>query len=174
MPTPIGEGAGYRPAHVRNGLAPHTGGDTQDEARAALHGVRIPQALRVRSASRGAVHIARLTRGRSPATLAVIRSEADPHVTAGRSGSARPGAAGRDCAAGANAGTLGAVLEAPALVAGLDDVAVVGEAIEQRRRSCPLPGRSRARAFERTRTTTEWPFARASRTISRPVPFAPK
>jgi hypothetical protein len=32
------------------------------------------------------------------------------------------------------------------------------------------PGRSRARAFERTRTTTEWPFARASRTISRPVP----
>src|SRR5258707_13288189 len=77
MPTPIGEGAGYRPAHVRNGLAPHTGGDTQDEARAALHGVRIPQARRVRSASRGAVHIARLTPGRSPATLAVIRSEAE-------------------------------------------------------------------------------------------------
>src|SRR5439155_25354940 len=75
-PTP-GVGAGYRPAHVRNGLAPHTGGDTQDEARAALHGVRIPQARRVRSASRGAVHIARLTRGRSPATLAVIRSEAE-------------------------------------------------------------------------------------------------
>src|SRR6266704_152808 len=53
------------------------GGDTQDEARAALHGVRIPQASRVRSASRGAVHIARLTRGRSPETLAVIRSEAE-------------------------------------------------------------------------------------------------
>ena len=68
---PAGEGAGYRPAHVRNGLAPYTGGDTQDEARAALHRVRIPQARRVRSASRGAVHIARLTRGRSPATLAV-------------------------------------------------------------------------------------------------------
>jgi hypothetical protein len=34
---------------------------------------------------------------------------------------------------------------------------------------------SRARAFERTRATTEWPFDRASRTISRPVPpVAPK
>src|SRR3954469_19475964 len=77
MPTPAGEGAGYRPAYVRNGLASHTGGDTQDEARAALHGVRIPQARCVRSASRGAVHIARLTPGRSPATLAVIRSEAE-------------------------------------------------------------------------------------------------
>ena len=32
------------------------------------------------------------------------------------------------------------------------------------------PGRSRARALERTRTTTEWPFAWASRTISRPLP----
>src|SRR6266581_3473214 len=74
---PTGEGAGYRPAHVRNALASHTGGDTQDEARAALHGVRIPQARCVRAASRGAVHIARLTRGRSPATLAVIRSEAE-------------------------------------------------------------------------------------------------
>ncbi len=63
----LAEGAGRRPAHARNALASHTGGDTQDEARAALHGVRIPQARRVRSASRGAVHIARLTRGRSPA-----------------------------------------------------------------------------------------------------------
>jgi len=36
------------------------------------------------------------------------------------------------------------------------------------------PGRS-ALAFERTRATTEWPFARASRTISSPVPsVAPK
>ncbi len=34
---PTGEGAGYRPAHARNALASHTGGDTQDEARAALH-----------------------------------------------------------------------------------------------------------------------------------------
>ena len=68
---PAGEGAGHRPAHVRNALASHTGGDTQDEARAALHGVRIPQARRVRSASRGAVRIARLTRGRSPTALAV-------------------------------------------------------------------------------------------------------
>ena len=64
----------------------------------------------------------------SPRPIATRRSpKRDPHVTAGRSGSARPGAAARDCAAGANAGTLGAVLEAPALVAGLDDVAVVGE-----------------------------------------------
>src|SRR6202035_5561826 len=74
---PTGEGAGHRPAPVRNALASHTGGDTQDEARAALHRVRIPQARRVRAASRGAVHIARLTRGRSPVTLAVIRSEAE-------------------------------------------------------------------------------------------------
>ena len=34
---PTGEGAGHRPAHVRNALASHTGRDTQDEARAALH-----------------------------------------------------------------------------------------------------------------------------------------
>ena len=40
----------------------------------------------------------------------------------------------------ANAGTPGAVLEAPALVARLDDVAVAGEAIKQRPRSCLLPG----------------------------------
>ncbi|SIT54922.1 hypothetical protein BQ8794_190056 [Mesorhizobium prunaredense] len=74
---PAGEGAGHRPAHIRNALASHTGGDTQDEARAALHRVRIPQARRVRSASRRANHIARLTPGRSTATLAVIRSEAE-------------------------------------------------------------------------------------------------
>jgi hypothetical protein len=42
-----------------------------------LHRVPIPQARRVRAASRGTVLIARLTRGRSPATLAVIRSEAE-------------------------------------------------------------------------------------------------
>ena len=52
---PAGEGSGRRPAHVRNALASHTGGDTQDEARAALHRVRIPQARRVRAASRGTV-----------------------------------------------------------------------------------------------------------------------
>ena len=61
--------AGRRPAHARNALASHTGGDTQDEARAALHGVRIPQARRIRSASRGPVRIARLMRGRSPTRL---------------------------------------------------------------------------------------------------------
>ena len=32
-----GEGAGHRPAHVRNALASHAGGVSQDEARAALH-----------------------------------------------------------------------------------------------------------------------------------------
>ena len=62
MPTPTGEGAGHRPAHIRN-AASHTGGDTQDEARAALHGVCIPQARRVRAASRGNVLIGRLMRG---------------------------------------------------------------------------------------------------------------
>ncbi len=38
-------GAGQRPAHVpeRSGFS-RRGGDTQDEARAALHGVRIAQA----------------------------------------------------------------------------------------------------------------------------------
>ena len=36
----------------------HTGRETQDEARAALHGVRILQARRVRAASRGTVRIA--------------------------------------------------------------------------------------------------------------------
>jgi DNA-binding transcriptional LysR family regulator len=48
-----GKGAGRRPAHVRYDLASHTGGDTQNETRAALHRVRIPQARRVRAASRG-------------------------------------------------------------------------------------------------------------------------
>jgi DNA-binding transcriptional LysR family regulator len=46
-------------------LASNTGRDAQDEARAALHRVRIPQARRVRAASRGTVRIAGLTRGRS-------------------------------------------------------------------------------------------------------------
>ena len=53
---------GDRPAHVRNALASHPGGDTQDEARAPLHGVHIPQARRLRAASRGAVCVARLMR----------------------------------------------------------------------------------------------------------------
>ena len=50
-----------------------------------------------------------------------------------------PSTYGRGCAAGASAdeqgavfGSSGAVLEAPALVAGLDDVAVVSETIEKR------------------------------------------
>jgi DNA-binding transcriptional LysR family regulator len=43
----------------------------QDQAGAALHGVRVPQARRVRAAARGTVLFQRLTRGRSPTTLAV-------------------------------------------------------------------------------------------------------
>ena len=53
-------------------------------------------------------------------------------------GSARLGEAGLGCAAGASADRRGAVvvrsgavLEAPTLVAGLDDVAVVGETVDQ-------------------------------------------
>src|SRR3984885_370388 len=65
---PAGEGPGRRPAHVRNGLASHTGGDTQDEARAALHRVPIPQARRVRAASRGTLFW-RLMSGWSPTRL---------------------------------------------------------------------------------------------------------
>ena len=68
-------------------------------------------------------------------------SKIDPRFVTGTDGSARPGGAGRGCAAGASVGRLGAVvssssavLEAPAFVAGLDDVAVMGEAIEQRGR----------------------------------------
>jgi len=39
----------------------------------------------------------------------------------------------------------------------------------------PRPGSPGVRAFERTKTTMEWPFARASRTIRRPLPpDAPK
>ena len=51
--------------------------------------------------------------------------------------SARPVGAGRGCGDGASAGRcviVGSALEAPAVVAGLDDVAVVGQAIEQRGR----------------------------------------
>src|SRR3546814_8066671 len=58
-------------------LASHAGRDAQDEARAALRGVPIPQARRIRAASRGTVCIGRLMRSRSPATLAVIRPDAE-------------------------------------------------------------------------------------------------
>jgi hypothetical protein len=44
--SPVGEGARYRPAPVWTGLGSHSGRDTQDEARAAPHGVRIPQTRR--------------------------------------------------------------------------------------------------------------------------------
>lgn len=70
---PAGEGAGYRPAHVRNALASHTGRGTQDEARAALHGIRIPQACRLRSGSRGIVRIGRLMPTKPSATVAMDR-----------------------------------------------------------------------------------------------------
>ena len=50
-----------------------------------------------------------------------------------RTTSARAVGAGRDCGDGASAGCrviVGPALEAPAIIAGLDDVAVVGQAIE--------------------------------------------
>ena len=53
-------------------------------------------------------------------------------------------------------------------------VAVVIMELDKPRARVAVVGRCRS-AFERTRATTEWPFARASRTISRPVPpVAPK
>ncbi len=65
------------------------------------------------------------------------RAKGTPCLVTNVGCSARPGGAGRVCAAGASAsyggavfGRSGAVLEAPALVAGLDDVAVMGEAVE--------------------------------------------
>src|SRR6202167_6640296 len=65
-------------------------------------------------------------------------SKIDPILETGAAGSARPGEAGLGCAAGASADRWragivrsGAVLEAPTLIAGLDDVAVVGETIEE-------------------------------------------
>lgn len=63
-----GEGAGHRPAPIRNALASHTGGGTQGEARAVLHGVHVPQAGCARLRSLGSVHVARLTPGRWCAT----------------------------------------------------------------------------------------------------------
>src|SRR5208282_4105208 len=65
------------------------------------------------------------------------RPKLTPLKETGVVGSARPGEAGRGCAAGPSAGWRGgsgAVLEAPAFVAGLGDVAVVSEAVEQRGR----------------------------------------
>ena len=73
-----GEGAGHRPAHARHALAPHAGRDAQDEARAALHRVRVPQARRVRAASRGTVLFPRLTSGRSPTMLRRNPSKGTP------------------------------------------------------------------------------------------------
>src|SRR3984885_13339914 len=65
-------------------------------------------------------------------------SKIDPILETGAAGSARPGEAGLGCAAGASGDRWravivrsGAVLEAPTLIAGLDDVAVVGETIEE-------------------------------------------
>ena len=65
-------------------------------------------------------------------------SKIDPILETRADGSARRGEAGLGCAAWASADRLGAVivrsgavLEAPTLIAGLDDVAVVGETIEE-------------------------------------------
>src|SRR3546814_818647 len=79
-----GEGTGHRPAPAWNALASHAGGDTQNEACAALHRVYIPQARRVRAASRGAVCVEQLTCGRSPAALAVQRNQASIDVVGAR------------------------------------------------------------------------------------------
>ena len=65
---PAGEGAGRRPAHVRNALASHTGETRKTKRVRLFHGVHIPQARRIRAASRRAVYIARLTPG-SPTRL---------------------------------------------------------------------------------------------------------
>ena len=66
-----------------------------------------------------------------------LESKAEPLVV-DTDASARVAAAGRGCGGDARAGSLpqssDAVLEAPALVAGLDDVAVVGQTVEQRGR----------------------------------------
>ena len=64
-----GEGAGHRSAHARIGLASYTGRNTQNHARSAFHGVHIPQACRLRSASGGGGCIAQLTLDCSPSTL---------------------------------------------------------------------------------------------------------
>ena len=60
----------------------------------------------------------------------------------GFGGSARTVGAGRGCGDGASAGwgvIVNSALEAPAGVAGLDDVAVVGQPIEQRGRHLGVP-----------------------------------
>ena len=65
----------------------------------------------------------------------VSASNSHPFWRQSPGGSGRPGGAGRGCGAGASAGwsaLVVAALEAPAVVAGLDDVAVMGETIEQR------------------------------------------
>ena len=48
--SPPGQGAGDRPAHVRDALAPHPGGSAEDEARAAVQRFPVPQACGARSA----------------------------------------------------------------------------------------------------------------------------
>jgi DNA-binding transcriptional LysR family regulator len=58
-----GEGAGDRPAHARNALAAHTGGDAQDQAGAALHRVRVPPTYCIHAASCGTVSRQRVTSG---------------------------------------------------------------------------------------------------------------
>jgi hypothetical protein len=74
LPTPTVEGAEHRSAHARNALLPYTWGNTQDEARTALHEVRIPQVSCLRLAPGGAVPIGRLTPERSPASCDPVGS----------------------------------------------------------------------------------------------------
>ena len=63
-------GARGGPAPVWNAMASHEGGDPQDEARQALHGVRFSKARGIRAATRGALPTAGLRRGGSQGTLA--------------------------------------------------------------------------------------------------------
>jgi len=59
--TAADESSGHRSEITCDDLASHAWGDTQDEARAAVHGIRISRLRHVRSAPRRAVDFARLT-----------------------------------------------------------------------------------------------------------------
>src|SRR4051812_2999134 len=59
----------FQLAHVGNALASHPRGDTQDELRSTLYEVRITQACRTRSASCGAVDLARTVAGLRPSAV---------------------------------------------------------------------------------------------------------
>src|ERR1700709_2688978 len=70
MPLPCCESAGHQPALARKALAAHTGGDTRNEARAALNGVLHLAGSPRRAAFLETAFVARLTRCRSAMALA--------------------------------------------------------------------------------------------------------